>query len=132
VDVGGTFTTMNFAGADKTVASDISNSGDIVGFYRLNGINFGFLDKGGSFSTIAFPGAIGTEVYGINDQRDLVGAYAHQSAVVHGFEAIPVSEPGPFGLLMGALLAAVAWQLRRSVSAARGQLRSITIKLLSL
>jgi uncharacterized membrane protein len=113
LDTAGTFTTIDFPGSTNTIASAINSFGNIVGFYDLNG-RFGFLDKGGVFSTIAFPGAAGTEVYGINDQGDVVGAYQDQSGVIHGFEALPVPEPGTSVLLGAGFVAAavVRWHRR--------------------
>jgi uncharacterized membrane protein len=112
LDNGGTFTTIDFPGSTNTVASAINSFGNIVGIYDLNG-RFGFLDKGGVFSTIAFPGAAGTEVYGINDQGDVVGAYQDQGGVIHGFEALPVPEPGTSALLGAGFVAAAVMRRRR-------------------
>jgi len=91
VDFGGVFTTLNVPGASDTIAEDINNSRDIVGFYRSSGGDFGFLYSGGTFSAITFPSAFRTEAVGINDQGDIVGVYQDSNRVLHGFLAAPTA-----------------------------------------
>jgi probable HAF family extracellular repeat protein len=87
----GNYTSINdpSAGAEGTDATDINNSGVIVGFYydssdKLNG----FVDIGGTFTTIDDPlGVEGTQVYGINNAGQIVGSYIDGSGVEHGFVA---------------------------------------------
>jgi len=86
VDFGGVFTTLNVPGASDTIAEDINNSRDIVGFYRSSGGDFGFLYSGGTFSAITFPSAFRT-----NDQGDIVGVYQDSNRALHGFLAAPTA-----------------------------------------
>jgi probable HAF family extracellular repeat protein len=91
MDLGGIFTTLDVPGASDTIAEDINNSRDVVGFYKGLGGTVGFLYSGGIFSDIAFPGARATEAVGINDQGDIVGLYQDANRVLHGFLAAPTA-----------------------------------------
>ncbi len=82
---GGTFQTIDVAGATDTVARRINNAGDIVGRYVVSGANHGFLLAGGTFTTIDFPGAKETVAAGINDRDQIVGTYRDPSDNVFGF-----------------------------------------------
>lgn len=110
VDLAGVYSTLDVPGASDTVAEDINNSRDIVGFYKSLAGEAGFLYSGGSFSAIAFPGARRTDAVGINDRGDIVGLYQDQSRITHGFLAAapaaiqvsldikPQSCPNPFNI----------------------------------
>lgn len=87
VSLAGVYSTVDVPGTFETIAEDINNSRDIVGFYKSLAGEAGFLYSGGSFSTIAFPGARQTEAVGVNDDGDIVGLYQDQNRVVHGFLA---------------------------------------------
>jgi hypothetical protein len=68
-----------------TDATDISDSGVIVGDYLDNNIHqHGFEDKDGVFTTLDFPGANRTFAVGINSGGEIVGAYI-DTAGEHGF-----------------------------------------------
>lgn len=70
-----TFTTIDFPGAAGSLATDINDSGQIVGEYNDNllGHRHGFLLSNGVFSSIDFPGATFTRALGINRFGDIVG-----------------------------------------------------------
>jgi probable HAF family extracellular repeat protein len=119
MDLVGVFTALNVPGAFDTIAEDINNSREVVGFYRSLSGTFGFLDSAGTFSTIAFPGARATQAIGINDQGDIVGLYQDASKVLHGFlstaaavhvfiDVKPAGCPNPFNVgAMGDLPVAI-------------------------
>jgi len=77
---GGKFVPIDFPGMPWTIACDINNAGDIVGFYLdANGVNHGFLLSGGRFTTVDFPGAEMTRVQGINAKGEIVGFHWYPS-----------------------------------------------------
>jgi uncharacterized membrane protein len=86
------FTTIDFPGAGLTVANEVNENGEIVGFYRLAlpsppgalGPIRGFLLSNGQFTTIHVPGAARTRAFGINNAGDIVGDY-FLSGVNYGF-----------------------------------------------
>lgn len=78
------FTSIDVPEASLTVAYDINEDGDIVGFYRNSTGFHGYLLSEGEFTTIDFPDAIQTRVYGINSKGDIVGLYSDSSGF-HGF-----------------------------------------------
>lgn len=78
---GPTFTTIDFPGAPNSFATDINDSGQVVGEYQY-GTSFkqryGYLLSGGVFTSIIFPGSTFTRAVGINRFGDIVGD--HQEA----------------------------------------------------
>lgn len=72
---------------NRTLARDINNPGQIVGWFRDadTGINHGFLYSAGAYQTLDYPGAAETFATGINDRGDIVGFYADSNAAEHGF-----------------------------------------------
>ena len=74
---GPTFTTIDFPGGFATLASNINNTGQIVGRYTdIAGIVHGFLLSKGAFSSVTFPGAVWTRAHAINRSGSLVGDYS--------------------------------------------------------
>jgi uncharacterized membrane protein len=75
-----TFTTIDFPGAVVSLATDINDSGQIVGEYSFSGVGDrqGFLLSKGIFTSITFPGATFTRALAINRYGDIVGD--HQEA----------------------------------------------------
>ncbi len=70
------FTTIDFSGASGTLASDINDAGQIVGFYYESAVVWhGFLLSGGVYTPInvTFPGAYNTAAQGINKTGQIVG-----------------------------------------------------------
>jgi hypothetical protein len=67
---GTTFTTLDYS-YYTTRLLDINNSGQIVGFYSLEGVNHSFLLNAGTFTSISYPGAAWTVTSGINDSGSL-------------------------------------------------------------
>jgi probable HAF family extracellular repeat protein len=77
---GPTFTTIDYPGAPASFATDINDSGQVVGEYQY-GANFGtqrygYLFSGGVFTPIIFPGSLWTRAVAINRYGDIVGDYA--------------------------------------------------------
>ena len=78
----GEFTRIDFPGSFRTHADAINRSGDIVGWYAVQGKIRGYLrTKDGEFSQIDFPGATDTRPVGINSRGDIVGFYCVDTAV---------------------------------------------------
>jgi hypothetical protein len=73
------FSSIDFPGAESTLASGINAAGDIVGFYQRVGEapskGHGFLLRGGTFASIDFPDAAITGARGISPGGDIVGDY---------------------------------------------------------
>lgn len=62
-------------GGSGTIAGQLTNRGEIVGYYAAGGTVHGFMrDRRGRFATIDRPGAKATAVTGINERGQLVGA----------------------------------------------------------
>src|SRR5687768_8376164 len=81
-----TFTTIDVPGSIETVAIDMNQKGEIVGWYQTPDAKaHGFLLSGGSFTTIDFPGAATTIVGGINNQGQITGYYEPVHGEQHGF-----------------------------------------------
>ena len=78
------FTTIDFPGSLFTLVTGISNSGDVVGYYRTDTLH-GFLLSNGKFSTIEPTGATGSMARGINTRGDIVGTYADATGAGHAF-----------------------------------------------
>ncbi|MGH9638404.1 MAG: hypothetical protein ACRD72_26510, partial [Candidatus Angelobacter sp.] len=70
----GTYTQIDYPGANLTYAFGINTAGDIAGVYvDTDGSFHGFLLSGGIYTTIDYPGARDTYVYGLNDLGQVVG-----------------------------------------------------------
>jgi uncharacterized membrane protein len=75
-------------GSDLDEYVDISNRGDMVGFYNdeRGATTTGFLrTKRGRFVDIAVPGSTLTGPLKINDRRQVVGIYVDRAGALHGF-----------------------------------------------
>lgn len=73
----GTVTTIDYPGAQSTIARGINDAHKIVGYYRdaQDGTQHGFVFDQTNFAPINFPGAVNTFPTGINDSGDVVGYY---------------------------------------------------------
>jgi probable HAF family extracellular repeat protein len=69
----GTYTQIDFPGAEVTEATGINKAGDVVGSYVDAAGGHGFLLKGGVYTTIDFPGSQFSYAQGINDKGKIVG-----------------------------------------------------------
>lgn len=71
------FATLDYPGADSTVANGINKSNVIVGNWRNSSTSAssGFKYQNGKFSQIKFPGAVQTTAVVINDQGAIFGQY---------------------------------------------------------
>jgi probable HAF family extracellular repeat protein len=90
-----TFTTLEYPGAEITVASDITDDGRIVGWYTTGGVTKGFVHADGKYTSIEHPGAIVTHVTGAGPDGSLVGSYRKEgepNAARHGYLRRPSGE----------------------------------------
>jgi probable HAF family extracellular repeat protein len=73
----GVYAAINVPGAQYTVAGDINDSGQVVGYDYFNGINQGFLYANGVFTPIVDPNADlnGTIAQWINNDGQVAGYY---------------------------------------------------------
>jgi probable HAF family extracellular repeat protein len=78
--------TLDVPGARSTSASDINQSGEIVGsFVGVDGHQHGFLWSHGSITVLDAPGATSTVASGLNDHGDIVGTYDSSPFASAGF-----------------------------------------------
>jgi probable HAF family extracellular repeat protein len=78
--------TLDVPGAISTHATDISETGAVVGWYSTSdGVVHGFLWSKGRFATIDVPNAVRTELWGVNNRGDIVGITSPVSGVSRGF-----------------------------------------------
>ncbi len=82
-----TFITVDVSGALGTVATDIDDADDIVGFYVDSaGVHHRFVDVNGTINAIDVSESTGTLVYGISPQfNNIVGWYTDSNGMQHGF-----------------------------------------------
>jgi probable HAF family extracellular repeat protein len=96
----GELTTLDFPGADLTLALDINDSGVVVGEWDIldpqgNTLAYhGFIWKDGAFTDVEFPGSSDTSILGINNKGEYVGIWDTDinAPTAHGF----VSSQGEF------------------------------------
>jgi uncharacterized membrane protein len=83
----GQFISFDLPGACSSGARQISEAGEIVGFYTdCSGLNHGYLlARHGSFTAIDFPGAVQTQALAINPGGEIVGNYRDATGEFHGF-----------------------------------------------
>src|SRR5262249_37446175 len=81
-----TYTTLDDPlGINNTLALGVDGSGLIVGEYRDNNGEHGFVDSGGTYTTLNDPSATsGTGASGINATGQIVGSFADNKGT-HGF-----------------------------------------------
>ena len=79
------FVSFDIAGADRTIALDINNRGQIVGFYR-DTMTHGFLIDKRALTTIDVPEATSTVAMGINE-RGLIAGYYSDGSTTHRLPA---------------------------------------------
>ena len=81
-----TWTSIDYPGAQNTVAWGINSAGQIVGYYKDSSFNYhGFLDVNGTLTSFDYPGATLTGGLGINDSGQIVGFYDDANHREHGF-----------------------------------------------
>ena len=82
-----TWTSIDYPGADLTVAAAINNNGVIVGRYKTGGSDLfhGFILTGGTYTTLDYPGSTQSEIDGISDSGWMVGTYYDASFNYHGY-----------------------------------------------
>ena len=70
----------------STVATAISNTGDVAGFGTdASGVTTSWLLHAGHLTAYQFPGGSDTQAFGVNDHDEIVGSYLDGSGVMHGF-----------------------------------------------
>jgi probable HAF family extracellular repeat protein len=85
-----TYTSIDYPGAVKTIATGINSAGTIVGDFcficKNNERVHGYILNQGAFTQIDFPGSVLTRPLGINDAGDIVG-YSRKTTngTDHGF-----------------------------------------------
>jgi uncharacterized membrane protein len=80
------FVSLDFPGAEITVALGVNPAGEIVGTYLdSQNVRHGYWWSEGQFTPIDFPGALQTSADGINRAGHIVGGYLDGAGVVHGF-----------------------------------------------
>jgi len=94
LESGGSFTTIDFPGAQWTYVTGINDGGQVVGtcympakdyYGDITYVPHGFLESGGSFTTIDVPYATTTLANGINDDGQVVGEYYWPYSDHNGF-----------------------------------------------
>ena len=68
--------TIDFPGANQTVATGINDLNQIVGYYVTGSTFSGFQDVGGTLTTFGPPGASFTQILGINNAGQISGTYS--------------------------------------------------------
>jgi probable HAF family extracellular repeat protein len=110
-DASYTFTTIDVPNALATVAIDINNQGQVLGYYyEINdpsALPHGFLYDQGRITTIDVPGALYTLVQEINDRGQIVGNYRVDEEN-HGFlydrgVFTRIDPPGAFSTIVFAI-----------------------------
>ena len=98
-----TWMSIDYPGADVTLAFGINAGGDVVGYYgNTNSAEHGFLLRAGNYSTIDYPGSSDTVAYGVNASGVICGFYTDAAVNFHGFlfdgtSWTPLDFPGAIG-----------------------------------
>lgn len=81
------YSTIDLPGVLATFASNITNSGQIVGSYQdVAGHFHGYVEQPqGSFVTVDVPGAVDTFADGLNERGDVAGTFTDAAGQTHGF-----------------------------------------------
>jgi len=89
VDIGGSFTPVDFPGATGgTEVHGVSGSGSLAGNYmNAATVTYGFIKTGENFTLVSYPGAAATYALGINNSGAVAGYYIDATAnhSHHGF-----------------------------------------------
>jgi probable HAF family extracellular repeat protein len=85
----GVATPIDFPSANATLAWDINNRRQVVGWYRKNdGVVHGFIWHKGKFTSVDIPGAVETVVFGINSAGERkVTVALNERHITGGWEA---------------------------------------------
>jgi uncharacterized membrane protein len=79
------FNTINYPGAVLTDVRGINNSGQIVGYASLDGVNsFSFSYQGGVFTVLPAPPVFEASAHGVNDAGVIVGSLADPAGTETG------------------------------------------------
>jgi probable HAF family extracellular repeat protein len=86
LDSNGTFTSLDYPGAQATQANAINKAGTVVGTYEVNNdAGHSFLYQNGQYKNIDFPQALITYACAINNKGVVAGYYQLVNAPVMGF-----------------------------------------------
>jgi uncharacterized membrane protein len=84
---GDTYTSIQYPDSISTYAANISNSGNIVGYFLdSSGTQHSFVNSGNAWTSFDYPGATATFAYDINDAGQIVGMYLDE-----GISGVPGS-----------------------------------------
>lgn len=92
VSLGGSVTEFTVTDATATLAYQLNDSNEAVGYYiDFNGVTHGYMrDSSGTITSPIDPaGSTGTIVFGNNNAGYIVGRYSDASGVTHGFVFLP-------------------------------------------
>ena len=82
----GNFTTIDYPGANATIAFGNDELGEIVGLYfDADGVGHGFLLSNGTFTSIDPPASVFTIPFYVDPYGRVLGLYADVDGVTHGF-----------------------------------------------
>jgi len=94
---GGTYTSIDFPGANLTISTAINDAGTIAGVYCTTSEclstgegEVGFVLSGGVFTTFAVPGEYSTFVNDMNNDGVLLGQYVDAAGLAVSFIASPL------------------------------------------
>ena len=95
--IGDTYTSLDYPGATSTVASNISESGLVVGYYMDgDGKEHGFVKDGETWTSLDYPGATFTRAYDINDVGQVLVDAAGHALLKDGETYTPITYPGAY------------------------------------
>lgn len=84
----GALTSINVVNAKYTYVSDVSNSGQAVGYYSDGAHYHGFVYENGNYTSVDIPGSTDTYIYGVSDTGQFVGTYVDAGGGQHSFSAV--------------------------------------------
>jgi hypothetical protein len=68
----GTYSFVNYPGADGTLVTGLGQNGEVVGYYLVGTTSYAFLLIGGNYYALTVPGASDAQIIGINSLGSLL------------------------------------------------------------